>query len=463
MENFEKMKLIFLTDGYKYSHKAMYPAGTTKVVSNWTPRKQSYYHSFDTKTVHFGHVYLKHALEKIVKDFFTATDSERKEAYEIYERLFPNSAIKVSDWESIRELGYLPIKIKALPEGTAVHENTPVLTIENTLPEYFWLTNYFETYLSQTLWLGSTNATYARDLYHMLEKFLDRTSDNPGSIIYQAHDFSARGLASYEASIISGLAHLHYFKGSDTMSAVYYRELLYGDAPRGIVPASEHAVMSAGGSDNELETISRLLDTYPTFILSIVSDTWDYFNTLTEIYPALKDKILARDGKVVVRPDSGNPVDIVCGDLSAPYGTPEHKGTLQLLAETFGYTVNSKGYKVLDPHIGVLYGDGMNFPMIKQILTRMEMMGYSTENIVFGIGSFQYQYSTRDNFSFAMKATFAVIDGVPTQIFKDPKTDSGKTSHKGLTCVYPDLTWRDGFTEDQPEDIREVVLENIGK
>ena len=262
----DKMQLIFLTDGYKYSHKSMYPAGTTKVVSNWTPRKQSYYHSHDTKTVHFGHVYLVYALKEIVRNFFTATDEERVAGYAEYEKLFPNSAIKVSDWEAIRELGYLPIKIKALPEGTAVFENTPVLTIENTHPDFFWLTNYFETYLSQTLWLGSTNATYARDLRHMLETFLERTSDNPDGVIYQAHDFSARGLSSYESSIISGLAHLHYFKGSDTMSAVYYREKLYGDAPRGIVPATEHAVMCAGGKDTELETISRLLDTYPTWL-----------------------------------------------------------------------------------------------------------------------------------------------------------------------------------------------------
>jgi len=439
----------------------MYPAGTTKVVSNWTPRKQSYYHSYDTKTVHFGHVYLVYKLTEIFSNFINATEEERTVGYEMYERLFPNSAIKVSDWEDLRALGYLPIKIKALDEGTAVNENTPVLTIENTHPDFFWLTNYFETYLSQTLWLGSTNATYARDLRHILEGFLEKTSDNPDGVIYQAHDFSARGMAGHEASLISGIAHLHYFKGSDTMSAVYLREVLYGDAPRGIVPATEHAVMCAGGKDNEMETIERLLETYPTWVLSIVSDTWDYFGTLTNIYPALKEKIMARDGKVVIRPDSGNPVDIICGDLSAPYGSPQHKGSLQLLEETFGVTINSKGYKVLDPHVGLIYGDGMNLAMIKQILTRMDLMKFSTENIVFGVGSYQYQYSTRDNFSFVMKATYAEINGKHIQIFKQPKTDSGKNSHKGLTCVYPDLTWKDGFSEDQPEDIRKVVLENV--
>ncbi len=457
------MKLIYLTDGYKYSHKAMYPDFTTKVISDWTPRAQKYYKSFDGKTVHFGVTYLLHELDLIAKEFFSASTAELSKALVEYISLFPNSSITPMDWLDLHSLGYLPLKIKSLAEGTPVSDNTPVLTIENTDARFFWLTNYLETYISQTLWLGSTNATYARDLHHFLTQFAKETADGLDHIQYQAHDFSARGMASHEASIISGLAHLQYFKGSDTMSAVQMRQKLYGDAPVGIVPATEHAVMCAGGKENERATIARLIEKFPTFVLSVVSDTWDYFDLISNVLPSLKKEIMARDGKFVVRPDSGNPLHIICGNPNAEVGSPEYLGSLNILAKEFGYTVNSKGYKVLHPSIGLIYGDGMNMNMILDILKEMKAMGFSSENVVFGIGSYQYQYSTRDTFSFAMKATYAVIGGEGVQIFKEPKTDAGKNSHKGISVVFEDLTWIDGLDSEHPNDIKKIIFENGNK
>lgn len=197
--------------------------------------------------------------------------------------------------------------------------------------------------------------------------------------------------------------------------------------------------MCAGGQEDEMETFQRLLDLYPTQILSVVSDTWDYWNVLTNILPSLKEQILARGangGKLVVRPDSGDPADIICGTRDYDCTTNEEKGSIQLLWDEFGGTVNEQGYKVLNPAVGLIYGDSMNFGRIKNICERLEAKGFASTNVVFGIGSFNYQYQTRDTFGFAMKATNVVIEGEEKAIFKDPKTDSGlKKSLKGRIAV----------------------------
>jgi nicotinamide phosphoribosyltransferase len=244
-------------------------------------------------------------------------------------------------------------------------------------------------------------------------------------------------MAGSEASIISGLAHLEYFKATDTMAALETRDRLYGDAIGGIVPATEHAVMCAGGKDTEEKTVIDLIKKYPTGILSIVSDTWDYFNTISKIYKNLKGEILKRNGKFAVRPDSGKPIHIICGNPNSE-NELERKGTLEILGEIFGYTVNTKGYKVLNEKIGVLYGDGMTRETIPEILLEMKRMGWSSDNVIFGVGSYQYQYNTRDTLGYAMKATSVVIKGERKMIFKEPKTDSNKKSQKGLTKVILD-------------------------
>jgi nicotinamide phosphoribosyltransferase len=242
-----------------------------------------------------------------------------------------------------------------------------------------------------------------------------------------------------EAAALSGAAHLQYFKGTDTIPALFLNNDFYGIQPSiSSVPATEHSVMSAGGEENELETFRRLIeDVYPSGIVSIVSDTWNLWDVISRILPALKSSILARDGKVVIRPDSGNPITILCGREDV-MGDTEHqrKGLIECLWDIFGGTINSKGYKQLDGHIGAIYGDSITLVRAQNILERLEKKGFSSTNIVFGIGSFTYQYNTRDTLGWAVKATYAQINGEGHAITKNPVTDDGtKKSHSGLLKV----------------------------
>lgn len=322
-----------------------------------------------------------------------------------------------------------------------------MLTVENTHPDFFWLTNYFETMLSAELWMPMTSATTASRIRGLLNEWAVKTTGTTEGVGFQGHDFSMRGMAGREAAIISGMGHLVAFTGTETVPVLAEIKRYYPVTGflAGTVPATEHSVMCAGGQDDERETYQRLLDLYPTQILSVVSDTWDYWNVLTDILPGLKDQILARGekgGKLVVRPDSGDPADIICGtgrpgDIHPDHvNDPEVKGSIEVLWDEFGGTVNEQGYKVLNPAVGLIYGDAMNFGRIKDICERLEAKGFASTNVVFGIGSFNYQYQTRDTFGFAMKATNVVINGEEKAIFKDPKTDSGlKKSLKGRVVV----------------------------
>jgi nicotinamide phosphoribosyltransferase len=265
-----------------------------------------------------------------------------------------------------------------------------------------------------------------------------------------------RGMDSVEAVISSGLGHLTSFMGSDSLPTIYGARKFYGEteAVCGSVNATEHSVMCAGSKDDEVGTFRRLLETYPTGILSVVSDTWDLWKVCTEHVVTLKEEILARDGKLVIRPDSGDPVDIICGayhtinsgdeqnlDYNYPKygvdeGSPEYKGVIELLWDVFGGTINEQGYKVLDSHIGAIYGDSITIERANEICSRLEAKGFASTNIVLGVGSFTYQFNTRDTFGFAMKATYVEVDGEAREIFKDPITDDGtKKSATGLLHV----------------------------
>lgn len=244
---------------------------------------------------------------------------------------------------------------------------------------------------------------------------------------------------------MSGAAHLLSFTGTDTIPAIDFLEQYYlADSDKelvgGSVPATEHSVMCAGGMENELETFRRLIeDIYPTGIVSIVSDSWDFWQVMTEFTLALKDRILARDGKVVFRPDTGCPVKIICGDPQAPIGSPEYKGAIECLWDVFGGSTTAKGYKLLDSHVGLIYGDSITIERAEAICAGLKAKGFASTNIVFGIGSFTYQHVTRDTDGYAVKATFAKVDGKDREIFKDPKTDDGtKKSAKGLVAVFKD-------------------------
>jgi nicotinamide phosphoribosyltransferase len=394
----------------------------------------------------------------------------------------------------LHDLGYLPLEIKALPEGCMVPMRVPVFTIRNTRPEFFWLTNMLETVLSAVLWKPSTSATTAFEYLRNFTRYAHETIGGDLSFIpWQGHDFSFRGMSGVEDAVMSGAGHLLSFSGTDTIPAIDFLEQYYhADCEKelvgGSVPATEHSVMCMGTQDDEICTFERLITRiYPAGIVSIVSDTWDFWQVITEFLPQLKARILARNGKVVIRPDSGDPVKIIVGDDKAPAGSPEYKGAIECMWETFGGTITAKGYKLLDSHIGLIYGDSITIERQLAILEGLKRKGFASYNVVLGIGSYTYEYVTRDTFGFAMKATYGEVDGVGRDIFKDPKTDDGtKRSAKGLMQVYRDhktgklalkdrCTWeeeaqgelktvfRDGklFVEWTLADIRERVTRNL--
>lgn len=439
---------IFYKDFYKVGHIDQYPPGTTMIYSNFTPRKSRM--PGVNYSIFFGlQAFIQEILIQKFSDEFFNQDIEAV-IYE-YKSLMKICLGSHKEYDHIRKLhklGYLPIEIRALPEGSIVPCGVPALTIHNTLSEFFWVTNMIETMLSAYLWGMCTSATMAREYRLILDAYADKTSDNPDFVDYQAHDFSFRGMSSVESAMRLGAGHLLYFKGTDTIPAILFANQYYA-AHASIgqsVSATEHSCMSAGGKDTELDTYKRLInDVYPSGIVSIVSDTWDLWNVVDNYLPLLKEDILKRDGKVVIRPDSGDPADILCGRVTAApvdhFGIPQEKmselvGLIQRLWEIFGGTINSKGYKELDPHIGAIYGDSITLERCKDICQRLEAKGFASTNIVFGIGSFTYQYNTRDTLGWAMKATYAEINGIGVPITKNPKTDDGtKKSHSGLLKV----------------------------
>ena len=448
------MNPLLLTDGYKTSHNKQYPKGTTLVYSNFTPRSNKYAPKGCDEVVVFGtQMVMMQLHEAFEKEFFSRPKDEVCGEMKSELSAYLGSDYDVSHFEALHDLGYLPIHVKALPEGTKAPIKVPVLTIYNTLPDFYWVTNYLETILSNLLWKPMTSATIAHQYRKVLTSWMEKTDKERAWFIdWQGHDFSMRGMDSVEAVVSSGLGHLTSFLGTDSLPAIHGARKYYGatEFVAGSVPATEHSVMCAGGKEDEIETFRRLLETYPTGILSVVSDTWDLWKVCTEHVVTLKEEILARDGKVVIRPDSGDPVDILCGDWEenrlpsgnyekTPKSGPEGKGVIELLWDVFGGTVNEQGYKVLDPHIGAIYGDSITIDRANEICKRLEAKGFASTNVVLGIGSFTYQYNTRDTFGFAMKATYVEVDGVGREIFKDPITDDGtKKSATGLLSVVYD-------------------------
>jgi nicotinamide phosphoribosyltransferase len=437
---------ITLIDGYKVSHRQQYPEGTEFVYSNWTPRGSridGIDHVVNVGLQYFLQEYLQHQFDD---NFF---DQDVNDVCREYERrmntyLGPNS-IGSDHIRALHELGYLPLEFKSLPEGALVPLRVPMFTVENTHPDFFWLVNYIETLMSNVLWMPMTSATIAKRMRGLLDEYAVKTGSPKEFVDWQGHDFSMRGMAGVEAAALSGMGHLTQFTGTDTIPAieliekyynVYADDMLIG----GSVAATEHSVMCAGGQDDEQETYERLIELYPSGILSVVSDTWDLWKVITETLPALKDKIMAREGKLVIRPDSGDPADILCGTSEFRSDVhpdePRAKGVVELLWDIFGGTETATGHKLLDSHIGVIYGDGINYDRAKDILQRLDAKGFASANVVFGMGSFGYQYQTRDTFGFAMKATNVIINGVETPIFKKPVTDNGeKNSLRGRIAV----------------------------
>lgn len=512
------MKINPLTaiDFYKADHRRQYPEGTELVVSNFTARSGKHSNTANKSAIRFfGLQYF--CMEFLIEAwndnfFYQSREAVVKKYKSIMDASLGKDAIPMDHIEALHKLGYLPIEIKAVAEGSNVPVGIPCLTIHNTLPEFFWLTNYLETILSSYLWLGSTSATTAHEYRKLLEQHSALTGSPDWFLDWQAHDFSMRGMSSLQSALVSGAAHLLSFKGSDTVPAIEFLEHYYGadntkDLVAGSVPATEHSVMCMGGETDELDTFRRIITKlYPTGIVSIVSDTWDFWNVITEYATTLHQEIMSRDGKVVFRPDSGNPADILCGtalpidfdptgfdgdylwdkkskfieicdiwdyviyngkaylievcsdDTSGDYvtvGHPEpitsaHIGAVQILYDIFGGTVTDKGFKLLDSHVGLIYGDSITYNIAKQILERLQTKGFASANVVLGVGSYTYQYVTRDTWGFAVKATYGMVSGEPRNISKNPKTDDGvKKSAKGLLVVNPDMTMKQEASWDE--------------
>jgi len=351
-------------DGYKVDHKRQYPANTQVIFSNLTARK--------TRRLNCDHIVF-FGLQYFIKEFLIKQWNENffqqpiETTVEAFNRRINNylgpNQVGDQHLRDLHALGYLPIAILALPEGTVHGYKIPSMVIYNTHENFGWLTNYLETILSTTIWGACTSATTAHQYKKLLKKFALETTGGDDFVQWQGHDFSFRGMFGMEAACISGGAHLLFFTGTDTIPAIDWLERYYNansdkELVGGSVPATEHSVMCAGGAEDEVGTYRRLInEIYPSGIVSIVSDTWDYWNVLTNTAKTLKNEILCRNGKVVFRPDTGDPVKVVIGDLEAPVDSPEYKGSIECLWEIFGGTITEQGYKVLDSHVGLIYGD----------------------------------------------------------------------------------------------------------
>lgn len=478
----------FNSDGYKLAHAEMYAKGTTMVYSNLTPRSDRIYRDratqyYDGKLVFVG---AQGALIEIIENWQKFFDMDKGIAIAKFKFLCDNylgkDTIPVENLAKLHDLGYLPLEIKTLDEGTKVPMGIPVLTIRNTVDHAYWLVNFLETTISNLTWKPSTVATIAAEYKRMMLAFADATGVDPATVLFQGHSFACRGMSGPEDSARSEFGHIASFLGTDSLGSIMYAQQYYGadDFVAASVPATEHAIstsnilriekelfdpgsnayewvnaeqhqiyidMKSDGQDNrliaEIMFMYELMQKFPTGILSYVADSFDFWGLLTNGLPYMKDVIMRREsngitpGRLVIRPDSGDPVKVVCGDRQSEVEC-ERKGAVQVLHELFGGKPTSKGFIELDDHIGLIYGDSITPKRCLEILSGLATKGYASSTCVFGVGSYTYQCNTRDTFAFAVKATYTEVDGVGVTIFKDPKTDSKKKSAKGLLCVISD-------------------------
>ncbi len=398
-----KTNLLLLADAYKYSHYKLYYPGTTKIYSYLESRGGL----FDS-TVFYGlQYYLKEYLQG---QAFTKEDID--EAEELMQGVFGRSEVfNRANFEYILKKydGRLPVKIKAVAEGTEVPVHNTLMTIENTDPNCFWLTNFLETLLMQ-VWYPSTVATLSHEIRKTVERYFEMTSDNAGGIDFVLNDFGFRGVSSVESAALGGSAHLLNFMGSDTVEAsrflkkYYHAQKVYGMS----VPATEHSIMTLLGQAGERKVFDHVLKAYPEGILSCVSDSYNIFDAVGTLWGGeFREEILKRKGTLVIRPDSGDPVRTLLK-------------VYDILFDKFGFTVNSKGYRVLPPQIRVIQGDGIDHESIPAIYESLKGQGISAENLVLGMGGALLQKVNRDTQKFALKCSYAELNGEQVQVRKAP-------------------------------------------
>lgn len=534
------MKLFapFNSDGYKCSHADMYAANTEMVYSNLTPRSDRIYRTkatryYDGKLVFIG---AQAAIQEIVEswnEFFDMDKGIALARQKLYLDFYLGpDAVSTDNLAKLHDLGYLPLEIKTLEEGTKVPMGVPVLTIKNTVDHAYWLVNFLETTISNLTWKPATVATIAAEYRAMLVDFCLKTGGNLDDVNWQAHSFACRGMSGPEDSARSEVGHIASFLGTDSLGSIMHAQqyLGAGDFVAASVPATEHAVATSNilRIENELgageykfsnheqrqiffKMISNeedkrlvaevmfayeLMVKFPKGVLSYVMDSFDFWTMLSRGLHYLKPVILRREtngitpGRLVARPDSGDPVKVVCGfkvydttlealennsdraefiELGYDYvrvdgkyyeitnegwdswfegnhydyvkvdvSEQEIKGAIEVLWDEFGGTITDKGYKLLDDHVRLIYGDSITPQRALEILEGLESKGFCSTNVVFGVGSYTYQHITRDTMSFAVKATYTTVNGKGISIFKEPKTDSKKKSAKGLLKVEKD-------------------------
>lgn len=477
------MSSMVQTDSYKLSHKGFMNEGTEVIYSNFTPRSSKHFpvpaEDFTGKVVVFGlqHTIVDFLIEDMNQNFFSVSEDVAvlylKELFDAY---LGKDSVDTAHFRELHQLGYLPIEIKALPEGTLAPVKVPMYTIKNTNKRFAWLTNYLETVMSCESWKAPTVATLIYHYRLLVNHWAIATTGSTAGTEFQLHDFSMRGMSNRFDAAKCGSAFLLSSNGTDNVPAIpfvarYYDADYKNEFIATSVPASEHSLASTGTAvEGELATIKRwITESYPTGIVSVISDTFDFWKVITEYASELKDDILNRGvnelglAKVVFRPDSGNPADIICGDPNAPEGSPAYKGAVECLWEIFGGTVTAQGFRVLHERIGLIYGDSMTYPIIKDICERLAAKGFASTNCVFGVGSYTMQYLTRDSLGMAIKATMATVDGELHELFKDPITDSGvKKSAKGLLRVDYDENGEIAlFDQQTPEQEKGGLLETV--
>lgn len=413
--------IILNTDSYKASHWLQYPPGTETVYSYIEARGGR----FD-RLVFFG---LQMFLMKYLSDPITQEDIE--EAAILFKA--HGEPFNREGWEYIlqKHEGRLPVIIRAVPEGTVLPIRNVLLTIENTDPKCFWLPSYLETALVRAIWYATTVCTTSYHCKRIIRSYLDQTCDNPeAEILYKLHDFGARGVSSRESAGIGGLAHLVNFRGTDTVEAVRYGKSYYFEEMAATsIPAAEHSTITSwcepGTNSGETAAYRNMLKQFgkPGALVAVVSDSYDIYNAIENLWgDSLKAEVLAMGGRLIVRPDSGNPHEVVLRSV-------------MLLGKSFGHTTNAKGYKVLHPSVRVIQGDGITIDSIPGILDRLVDAGWSTENVAFGMGGGLLQQCNRDTMSFAMKCSAIKINGEWRDVYKSPVTDSGKRSKKGRLAL----------------------------
>lgn len=446
---------ILLTDGYKPHHWKQYPPGMEAMYSYMAARG-----GYAREVQFFG-------LQYILLQYLEGqrvTPEKIREGRDILDALSGPGSCNVEGWWHIvdQHQGRIPLRIGAVAEGSTVPVGQPMLTVENTCEKCAWVVNYFESLLEH-VWHGTSVATNSRACYTLIEDYLERTGSMPetapNDARYKLHDFGFRGVSSVESAAVGGAAHLINFRGSDTVIALkmirdaYDTPVEYLGRVAKTIPASEHSTITAWGKDHEVDAFRNMLDQYPTGLVACVSDSYDIGKAISQYWGEdLRERVLLREGQVVIRPDSPwlpgwNVPHTVYACVSA-------------VGQAFGYVLNDKGYKVLNPHVRIIQGDGVDREIIEATLAELKHGGWSADNVSFGMGGALLQKLNRDTHKFAIKASWAQVNGVGRDVYKEPRGDASKASHHGRWPDELPMRFLNGrvFRQVNFQDVREAAI-----